>query len=164
LAAFGTNAAPKAPLDLGGYLKMLNDPHAHKLHVVIVEDNDDSRMMMCELLELSGFECHTAETGALGLEVIAELRPDVALIDIGLPDMDGFEVAQQLRQNRRHDKLHLVALTGYGQREDREESRRSGFDTHFVKPVDFEVLFTLLRSLAAKRDAESPELADRATG
>jgi two-component system CheB/CheR fusion protein len=128
------------------------------LNVVIVEDNDDSRMMMCELLELSGFQCHTAATGTLGLEVIDELMPDVALIDIGLPEIDGLEVARRLRKIPKHQQLLLVALTGYGQREDREAARAAGFDTHLVKPVDFEALMALLRAHATKRAAERSRL------
>jgi two-component system CheB/CheR fusion protein len=138
---------------------MLNS-RQEQLHVVLVEDNDDSRMMMCELLELSGFQCHTAESGLMGLEVIEEQRPDVAIVDIGLPDIDGFEVVRRLRQNRKHEGLHLIALTGYGQREDRDEARHAGFDTHLVKPVDFEVLFTLLRAHAAKRSGAPTEARD----
>jgi two-component system, sensor histidine kinase len=65
-----------------------------------------------------------------------------------------------LRQNRKLEGLHLIALTGYGQREDRDEARRAGFDTHLVKPVDFEVLFTLLRAQAAKRDVALPDARD----
>ena len=121
------------------------------LRVVIVEDNDDSRMMLCELLELSGFECHSAADGKAGLEVIGELKPDVALVDIGLPGLDGLEVARQLRQDPSNDELMLIALTGYGQREDRDAARRAGFDTHLVKPVDFDALRGLLRAHAAKR-------------
>lgn len=121
------------------------------LRVVIVEDNDDSRMMLCELLELSGFECHTAATGPLGLEVIKELKPDVALVDIGLPELDGLEVARLVRQELSRDQLLMIALTGYGQREDREAARRAGFDTHLVKPVDFDALLGLLRERAAAR-------------
>ncbi|MDF3067731.1 MAG: hypothetical protein K0R38_3332 [Polyangiaceae bacterium] len=130
------------------------------LKVVIVEDNDDSRMMLCELLELSGFECHTASTGRLGVDVITELVPDVALVDIGLPELDGLEVAKLLRQDAKLDKLLLIALTGYGQREDREAARRAGFDTHLVKPVDFDALLGLLRAHAAKRTRAEPSLAD----
>jgi two-component system CheB/CheR fusion protein len=131
------------------------------LRVVIVEDNDDSRMMMSELLELSGFECHTASTGRMGVDVINELKPDVALIDIGLPELDGLEVARLLRQDPRNDKLLLIALTGYGQREDREAARRAGFDTHLVKPVDFEVLNGLLRAQADKRAQLEPSHEDK---
>jgi two-component system, chemotaxis family, CheB/CheR fusion protein len=130
------------------------------LKVVIVEDNDDSRMMLCELLELSGFECHTAATGRLGVDVITETRPDVALVDIGLPELDGLEVAKLLRQDPKLEKLLLIALTGYGQREDREAARRAGFDTHLVKPVDFDALLGLLRAHAAKRARAEPSLGD----
>lgn len=140
---------------------MLDTPD-QKLSVVIIEDNDDGRMMMCELLELSGFQCHTADAGLPGLQMIEELLPDVALVDIGLPDIDGFEVARRLRQDPRYAKVLLVALTGYGQREDRDEARRSGFDTHFVKPVDFDALFGLLRSHAAARKSEPSDSRDPA--
>ena len=130
------------------------------LRVVIVEDNDDSRMMLCELLELSGFECYTAATGRLGVDVITENRPDVALVDIGLPELDGLEVARLIRQDPKQEKLLLIALTGYGQREDREAARRAGFDTHLVKPVDFDALLGLLRAHAAKRSRAEASLAD----
>ena len=140
---------------------MSNSHQQTPLKVVIVEDNDDSRMMLCELLELSGFECHTASTGRLGLDVISELRPDVALVDIGLPELDGLEVARLLRRDRRNDKLLLIALTGYGQREDREAARGAGFDTHLVKPVDFDTLLGTLRAYAEKRSARiEPSLED----
>jgi two-component system CheB/CheR fusion protein len=125
----------------------------YPLRIVIVEDNEDSRMMMCELLELAGFECQTAPDGALGLSLINEARPHVALIDIGLPELDGLEVAHRLRQDPSNRTTHLIALTGYGQREDREAVRRAGFDTHLIKPVDFDGLLALLRSHAAKLEA-----------
>lgn len=130
---------------------MPSSPLKNPLSVVIVEDNDDSRMMLCELLELSGFECHTAATGRLGLDVITELRPDVALVDIGLPELDGLEVARLLRRNSRNDGLMLIALTGFGQREDQEAAHRAGFDSHLVKPVDFDALLALLGTAAEKR-------------
>jgi two-component system CheB/CheR fusion protein len=124
------------------------------LSVVIVEDNDDSRMMLCELLELSGFQCHTAATGRLGVEVIAELRPDVALVDIGLPEIDGLELARLVRQDPKNKGILLIALTGYGQREDRDAAQRAGFDTHLVKPVNFDALLGMLRAHANQRAAE----------
>lgn len=139
---------------------MRNSPLKCPLSVVIVEDNDDSRMMLCELLELSGFECHTAANGRLGLEVIAELQPDVALVDIGLPELDGLEVARLLRQNPRNDKLLLVALTGYGQREDQEAARQAGFNSHLVKPVDFDKLLAFLRMAAEKRSRAGQSLVE----
>ncbi len=134
-----------------------------KLEIVVVEDNDDSRMMMCELLELSGFECHTAATGPLGLELIAAQQPDVALVDIGLPELDGLEVARQLRSDPRNDAIFLVALTGYGQREDRDAAHRAGFDAHLVKPVDFTALLGLLRTHHEKRLAAQASAAEAQT-
>ena len=130
------------------------------IKVAIVEDNDDSRMMLCELLELSGFECHTAATGPLGLELVTELQPDVALIDIGLPGLDGLEVARLLRRDPRNAELVLVALTGYGQKDDRDAALQAGFDTHLVKPVDFDALLQLLRSQPPKQPRSPVALAD----
>jgi two-component system CheB/CheR fusion protein len=148
------SATPPAALPLEQEENMSNRSQS-PLRIVIVEDNDDSRMMLCELLELSGFECHSAADGKLGVEMIREVKPDVALVDIGLPGLDGLEVARLLRQDPLHDELMLIALTGYGQREDREAARRAGFDTHLVKPVDFDALRALLRAHAAKRAARA---------
>jgi two-component system CheB/CheR fusion protein len=158
-----SQASPTSAPSLPEVNSMVDNKHNEQLHVVIVEDNDDSRMMMCELLELSGFQCHTAATGTLGLEVIDELKPDVALIDIGLPEIDGLELAQRLRRNPKHQKMLMVALTGYGQREDREAAKSAGFDTHLVKPVDFEALTALLRAHAAQRATERMALGASST-
>jgi CheY-like chemotaxis protein len=92
--------------------------------------------------------------------LISELRPDVALIDIGLPELDGLEVARHLRRDPRNAGLQLIALTGYGQREDRDAAKQAGFDTHLVKPVDFEALFSLLRQRAAQRSEAAVALDD----
>jgi two-component system CheB/CheR fusion protein len=135
--------------------QMLDTMH-HPLRIVIVEDNEDSRMMMCELLEVSGFECQSAADGARGLELIRQTRPDVALVDIGLPELDGLEVARRLRQDPLTRGTHLVALTGYGQREDRQAVSAAGFDTHLIKPVDFDKLLKMLRTHAAKLAGEKP--------
>jgi two-component system, chemotaxis family, CheB/CheR fusion protein len=127
-----------------------------KLRVAVVEDNEDSRMMMCELLEVSGFTCQSAADGARGLALINEIRPDVALVDIGLPELDGLEVARRVRQDVDNAQVYLIALTGYGQREDREAVRQAGFDAHLVKPVDFDRLLALLRAHAATMSAAQP--------
>jgi two-component system CheB/CheR fusion protein len=149
-----SHAAPARTMPPPEAIRMTSQSHP-PLKVAIVEDNDDSRMMLCELLELSGFECHTAATGRLGLEMISEEHPDVALIDIGLPELDGLEVARLLRKDSRNDGVQLVALTGYGQREDREAARRAGFDTHLVKPVDFDLLLNMLRATQAANQART---------
>ena len=110
--------------------------------VLVIEDNDDAREMLRNLLRLFGHEVHEACDGAMGLEEARRLRPDAALIDIGLPGMDGYEVARRIRADL--PGARLVALTGYGQPEDRERALAAGFDVHLVKPVDPDQLQRLL--------------------
>ena len=110
--------------------------------VLVVEDNDDAREMLRNLLDTFGHEVHEASDGAAGVEEARRLRPDTALIDIGLPGMDGYEVARRIRADI--PGTRLVALTGYGQPEDRERALAAGFDVHLVKPVDPDQLQRLL--------------------
>ena len=112
--------------------------------VLIVEDNDDARQLLRHLLELSGHEVHEADNGTTGLERALALRPDVVLIDLGLPGLDGYEVARRIRAAGRKDVV-LIAVTGYGQREDRLRASAAGFDAHFTKPVDLTALDALLQ-------------------
>jgi two-component system CheB/CheR fusion protein len=130
--------------------------------IVVVEDNEDSRDLLCELLAQQGFKCSTAENGAAGLALIDEIRPAVAILDVGLPEMDGFEVARRLRSGPDHEDMLLIALTGYGQTADRAASRDAGFDEHLVKPVDVDKLLTLLASLKTS-SATSQEASDPAS-
>ncbi len=102
--------------------------------IVIVEDNEDARQMLKALLELAGHEVHDAADGPAGIELVAAVDPDIAFVDIGLPSIDGYEVARRLRE--RHKNLCLVALSGYGQSEDRRKAVEAGFDMHLLKPVD----------------------------
>jgi PAS domain S-box-containing protein len=104
--------------------------------ILLVEDNPDSREMLKYLLELAGHEVHEASNGPAGLDAILHLRPDVALVDLGLPGFDGFELARRVRASAEGDRVRLVALTGYGLPEDQRRSREAGFDTHLVKPAD----------------------------
>jgi signal transduction histidine kinase/CheY-like chemotaxis protein len=117
--------------------------------VLIVEDNDDMRQMLHEALAFSGHEVREARDGATALAVAAELRPDVALIDIGLPDLDGYEVARRLRAAPGGRRMGLVALTGYGQPEDQRKAFDAGFDAHLTKPVAPERLKQVMAGLAA---------------
>ena len=96
------------------------------------------------LIELSGHEVLIADTGALGLEMLKSARPDIALVDIGLPGMDGYEIARRFRAEPGSDRVLLVALTGYGSSSDRDRSRQAGFDLHLLKPVDPQALKSLL--------------------
>jgi signal transduction histidine kinase/CheY-like chemotaxis protein len=104
-------------------------------HVLVVEDNADNRDTLVMLLESFGHDVVTAVDGPSGVRVAAEARPEVAIVDIGLPGFDGYEVARQLRDLLGHD-VTLVALTGYGQAEDRARARVAGFDVHLTKPAD----------------------------
>jgi signal transduction histidine kinase/DNA-binding response OmpR family regulator len=116
--------------------------------VVLVEDNDDSRETLRDLLERRGHEVSEARDGASGVEVTLSVRPDVALIDIGLPGLDGYAVAARLREQMNGPrKTRLVALTGYGQPDDRRRAIEAGFDAHIVKPIDFKELTRLLEEL-----------------
>ena len=110
--------------------------------ILIIEDNDDAREMLRNLLHLFGHEVHEACDGATGLAEARRLRPEAALIDVGLPGMDGYEVAGRIRAEV--PGARLVALTGYGQPEDRERALAAGFDEHLVKPVDPEQLERML--------------------
>ena len=114
--------------------------------VLIVEDNDDAREMLKALLEQEGHEVYAAADGTEGVRAASRLRPDLALVDLGLPILDGFEVARFIRRQD-HQPQRLVALTGYGQAEDRERALRAGFDDHLVKPVDPDRLAELLQTL-----------------
>jgi two-component system CheB/CheR fusion protein len=112
--------------------------------VLLIEDNPDSREMLETILRLDGFEVESAEDGQQGLDAILAGRPDVALVDIGLPKLDGYEVARRVRELLGKSEIILVALTGYGQDKDREAVFRAGFDEHLVKPVNLENLKRVL--------------------
>jgi PAS domain S-box-containing protein len=116
------------------------------LRVLVVDDNRDSAESIALLAEIWGHEVLTAHDGPSALETAAAHRPDVVLLDIGLPGMDGYEVARRLREGRGEGEMVLIAMTGYGMEEDRRRSREAGFDHHLVKPVDPEALRSLLAS------------------
>jgi signal transduction histidine kinase len=128
-------AAPQAPL------------HIAPRRVLIVEDNDDMRQMLHETLLFSGHDVREARDGASGLALAAEARPDVALIDIGLPDLDGYEVARRLRAAPGGRRMGLIAITGYGQAEDQRLAYEAGFDAHLTKPVAPERLKQVMAGL-----------------
>jgi signal transduction histidine kinase/ActR/RegA family two-component response regulator len=108
--------------------------------VLLVEDSADVRRMLRLRLELDGHEVHEAEDGITGLAEAFRLQPDVAVIDIGLPGLDGWELARRLRAAETGRRMILVAISGYGQLEDQQLSRGAGFDVHLVKPVDLDTL------------------------
>lgn len=123
---------------------------APPLRVLVVDDNRDAADSLAALLELEGFEARTAHDGREALTTATDWRPDAVVLDIGLPGMDGYQVAAALRARFGRDGLQLVALTGYGQDSDREHARSAGFDRHLVKPVEHEELVAALREGALR--------------
>jgi signal transduction histidine kinase/ActR/RegA family two-component response regulator len=119
--------------------------------VLVVEDSADARDALRALLELSGHEVKSVEDGPRALDVVRTWRPDVALVDIGLPGMSGYELAGQLRRTPFGEELLLVAITGYGQPDDRRRALESGFDAHLVKPVTPEALLALIAADRTQR-------------
>ena len=123
--------------------------------ILLIDDNVDLTTTMSALLRLGGHEVSVCCDGPSGIDVATELQPEVILVDIGLPGMNGYEVASRLRQMSMFDRTMLVAVTGYGQADDRRRAREAGFDHHLVKPVFFEALQQLL---------SGPELSARVQG
>ncbi|HEY7518824.1 MAG TPA: chemotaxis protein CheB [Methylomirabilota bacterium] len=126
------SAAPAAP------------PADQRLRVLVVEDNADSRETLCALLDRAGFECQGVETGAAAMARLDAMSPHVVILDVGLPGMDGFQIARRIRANPKQAGVRLIALTGYGQAADRRAAEEAGFDMHLVKPVDSARLINLL--------------------
>jgi signal transduction histidine kinase len=144
-------------------------PAARPRRVLVVDDNQDAAQSLACLLELEGHEVRTAHDGTAALETARAFPPDVVLLDIGLPGLDGYQVARRLRELLGLEQALLVAVTGYGQEEDRRRAEEAGFDHHLAKPVDLEALHELLagaelavvsipgeRGVSAPRFGQSP--------
>jgi CheY-like chemotaxis protein len=112
--------------------------------VLVVDDNGDAAESLAMLLQAAGAEVRTAMNGPAGLEAARRFTPHAILLDLGMPGMDGFEVARRLRAEPGQERALLVALTGWGQEEDRRRTRDSGFDHHLTKPVDVDQLLDIL--------------------
>ena len=112
--------------------------------VLVVDDNADAATMVATLLTLSGHDVRTAFTGTEAIAVLADFPADVGLLDIGMPGMSGYELARRIREDARHGAITLVAVTGWGQDEDRRQSQEAGFDHHLTKPVDADEVLALL--------------------
>ncbi len=120
------------------------DATARKLRVLVVDDNHDAAEVLVMLLESMGLDVEAANSGPAALATIPDYRPNVILMDIGMPGMDGNEVARRIREQPQFDDIKLIALTGWGQDKDRRLSHESGFDYHLTKPVNFKVLKDLI--------------------
>lgn len=110
--------------------------------ILVVDDNQDAALTLGMFLQLKGFATHICYGGQEALDAIDPLHPDLVIMDLAMPEMDGYETASLMRA--RYASLPLVALSGYGQEEDRRMAREAGFDAHLVKPVDFNALMDLL--------------------
>jgi CheY-like chemotaxis protein len=134
------------PADAG---KPAAQPHEEgkPLRILLVEDNPDGRETLRMMLDLKGHEVHEADTGPRGFEQAIALQPDVAIVDIGLPGYDGYEVARRVRAEPRAAGIRLVALTGYGQEDDRRNALNAGFDWFLVKPANIDALNDILASV-----------------
>lgn len=129
-------------------------------HLLLIEDIDDVRRMMSQLLEMEGYRVSETAHARQGVRMAAQLQPLVGIIDIGLPDMNGYDVARALRADPLTQHMGLMALTGYGQDEDRKKALDAGFDIHLVKPVDVDALFESIKAcsklaLDRQRSAQS---------
>ncbi len=112
--------------------------------ILIVDDSRDGGESLAMLLRVLGAEVSLAHSGRAALDCINSFRPDVVLLDIGMPGMDGYEVARRIRANPNHRHISLIALTGWGQDEDRQRSTAAGFNHHLVKPADIDQLRQIL--------------------
>jgi signal transduction histidine kinase/DNA-binding response OmpR family regulator len=128
-------------------------PAAHR-RVLVVDDNVDSAVSLALLLQLEGHEVRTAHDGPAALDLAQSFRPEVVFLDIGLPMMDGYEVARRLRQLLPSESFVLAALTGYGHEEDRLRSEQAGFNAHLIKPVDPAAVHRLLATEPAAVSAK----------
>jgi two-component system CheB/CheR fusion protein len=119
---------------------------AHR-RILIVDDNCDSAESLSMLLEITGNKTYLAHDGLQALEAIEAHRPEVVLLDIGLPRLDGHEVCRRVREQTWGKDILMIAVTGWGQAEDRLKSREAGFNGHLVKPIDYDKLLELLSKL-----------------
>ena len=121
--------------------------------ILVVDDNRDSADSLAQLLSLTGNDTRTAHDGEEGVALADQFRPDVVLLDIGLPKLNGYEVCRKIREQPWGKSMAVVALTGWGQDDDRRKSKEAGFNGHMVKPVDLTELMRLLATISANGGA-----------
>lgn len=123
-----------------------------RMRIVVVDDNADAAETLAILLQLAKHEVHIAYDGPSGVALVTEVKPDAVFLDIGLPRLDGYQVARELRKIPELARTALIALSGYGQEEDRRRAREAGFDHHMIKPVNADEFFRVLSEVTKKRD------------
>lgn len=126
-------------------------PTAESTTILVIEDIEDAREALCSMLHLYGFKVSSVASGTAGIDKVTKELPDVALVDIDLPDMSGYDIARRLRANKETKGITLIAVTGYGQESDRQTALNSGFDYHVKKPANLNELLVILRKDTDKR-------------
>ncbi|HEY6065970.1 MAG TPA: response regulator [Thermoanaerobaculia bacterium] len=154
------SAAPPAEAAVGA----ATDGGQPLTRVLVIEDDGDSREGLRNLLQVWGHEVDVAEDGVRGIEKAMSLRPRVALIDVGLPGMDGYAVASRLRELLGSEEIFLIAVTGFSQAEDLQRAIESGFDAHLSKPINYSRLSSLLAEGNFRKAAEPPPLQSSTSG
>jgi CheY-like chemotaxis protein len=133
--------------DANSSTRPVNTAGLKRFRILVVDDNHDSALSLAMLLSIMGHDTRTAHDGESALEMAESFLPDVVLLDIGLPKLNGYEVAQRIRENAWGASMFLIAVTGWGQDEDRERSSEVGLNVHMVKPVEPAALEKLLAEL-----------------
>ncbi|HET8579996.1 MAG TPA: response regulator [Nitrospiraceae bacterium] len=136
----------------GGNLQQaVNTETKHSKRILVVDDSEVQAKSLGMLLELMGHEVRLAFNGPSALEALPDFQPEVALVDVGLPGMSGYDVARGIREQPQFRFIVLIAQTGWGREEDRERSREAGFDHHLAKPLDHQLLQQILASSFEER-------------
>lgn len=138
--------APKAMAD-AHRPAVTPQPPVARFKILVVDDNHDSALSMSMMLSIMGHDTRTAHDGETAVATAESFRPDVVLLDIGLPKLNGYEVAQRIREQSWGTSMYLIAVTGWGQDEDRQRSTEVGLNLHMVKPVEPAALERLLEGL-----------------
>jgi CheY-like chemotaxis protein len=128
--------------------------------ILVVDDHADTAASLARLLEIYGYQVQTARDGGEAIAIALRWRPQFVLLDIGLPGMDGYQVAATLRQEESCQDTVIIAVTGYGWSEDRDRSRQAGIDHHLLKPIDPRVLLALLAQSHVPHESSGPGRAD----
>ncbi len=131
-------------------------PDQPGFRILVVDDNHDSALSLAMMLSIMGHETRTANDGESAVTTAESFLPDVVLLDIGLPKLNGYEVAQRIREQAWGKAMFLIAVTGWGQEEDRRRSTEVGLDVHMVKPVEPAALERLLATLAQNPKGAAP--------
>ena len=137
-------AEPQGPAEAESAFGSMIPPSEAALKILVVDDSVDGAEMLTAALSTKGYKTQVAFDAPSALRIAAEFRPAIAFLDIGLPVMDGYELAARLRDLPELNGIKLFALTGYGQASDRKQTQNAGFDHHFVKPIDLDVIAAVL--------------------